>query len=116
MPVSMTEKQELIQQLLVSKSKAYDAEFKLLLQGKPDEADEVKIHGKALSRRIDNLIAAAMSEWTGDAVQIVDHVRNTNRKIQRSIRGIQDSVSFSRNIIKLVGLIDDIVDIADGVV
>lgn len=111
MAISMTGKQEVIQQLLVTKTKSYQTEIKLLLKLKPDEAEEVKTHGKELSRKIDALIADSMSEWLGDSEVIVEDVRSINRKFQRSIHEIQNDVDITKNVVNIVGFIDEVVDI-----
>ncbi len=115
MPISMTKKQEIIQQLLASKTKSYQAEVKLLLKRKPTEANEIKKHGKELSRKIDNLIAETMTDWTGNADKIISDVKLINKKVQRSINDINNSVNVAGNVVKLVGFIDDVVEIADGI-
>ena len=115
MPVSMTEKQEIIQQLLASKTKSYQAEVKLLLKRMPEEANEVKTHGKELSRKIDRLIAQTMSEWMADSAIVINNVKSANIKIQRSINDIRNDVNIAKNVVKIVGLIDDIVKIAAAI-
>lgn len=115
MPVSMTEKQVIIQQLLAAKTRAYQAEVKLLLKRKPEEANEVKTHGKELSRKIDRLIAQTMSDWVVDAEIIIKDVKSTNKKIQRSINDIQNDVTVAKNVVKIVGFIDDIVEIVGAI-
>ena len=115
MPVSMTKKQEIIQLLLAAKSKAYLAEVKLLLKRKSDEANEVKTHGKELSRKIDRLIAQTMSDWLEDAEIIIKNVKSTNKKLQRSINDIQNDVNIAKNIVKIVGFIDEIVEIVGDI-
>jgi len=114
MAISMTKKQEVIQNLLATKTKAYQAEVKLLLKGKPEEADKVKTHGKELSRKIDDLIGQTMSEWTGNANNIIKDVKAINTKVQRSISEIQKNVKVAKNVVKLVGYIDDVVEIVDS--
>lgn len=111
MPISMTKKQEIIQQLLAAKTKAYQAEVKLLLKQMPEQANELKAHGKELSRKIDLLIAQTMSDWVGDAELIIKDVKSTNRKVQRSINDIQNDVNVAKNVVKIVGFIDEIVEI-----
>jgi hypothetical protein len=115
MPISMTEKQKIIQQLLATKTKAYQAEVKLLLKHKPEQANEVKTHGKELSRKIDRLIAQSISNWMEDAEIIIKDVKLTNTKIQRSINDIQNDVNLARNVVKIVGFIDEIVEIVDAI-
>jgi hypothetical protein len=115
MAISMTKKQEIIQQLLASKTKAYQAEVKLLLKRKPEEADKIKDHGKELSRKIDDLISQTMSDWIGNGDTIINDVKSINSKIQRSIRGVQNDVNVANNIVKMVGFIDEVVEIVDGI-
>jgi len=115
MPISMNKKQEIIQQLLASKTKAYQAEVKLLLKQKPSEAAEVKNHGKELSKRIDNLIAETMSNWLGNADKLISDVKLINKNVQRSIKDINNNVNVAGNVVKLVGFIDDVVEIVDGI-
>ena len=115
MPISKTKKQEIIQQLLASKTKAYQAEVKLLLKQKPNEAAEIKSHGKELSRRIDNLIAETMSDWIGNANKLISDVKLINKKVQRSINDINNNVNVAGNVVKLVGFIDDVVEVVDGI-
>ena len=115
MPISMTEKQEIIQQLLAAKTKVYRAEVKLLLKHKPEEANEVKTHGKELSRKIDRLIAQTLSDWVVDAELIIKDVKSTNKKIQRSINDIQNDVNVAKNVVKIVGFIDEIVEIVGAI-
>lgn len=116
MPISMTKKQEIIQQLLASKTKAYQVEVKLLLKQKPNEANDVKNHGKELSRRIDALIADTMSDWIGNADKLISDVKLTNKKVQRSINDINKDVNVAENVVKLIGFIDEIAEIVVGIV
>jgi hypothetical protein len=115
MPIDMTKKQEIIQQLLTSKTKSYQAEVKLLLKQKPDEASLVKNHGKELSRRIDNLIGETMSDWTGSSEEIVAGVKLINKKMQSTISEINKDVNVAENVVKLVGFIDDVVEIVNAI-
>jgi hypothetical protein len=115
MPVSMTKKQEIIQTLLAAKTKAYQAEVKLLLKRKSTEAKAVQTHGKQLSRVIDQLIGQTMGDWVVDAEIIIKEVKSTNRKIQRTINDIQNDLNVAKNVVKIVGFIDEIVTIVGAI-
>ena len=115
MSVSMTKKQEIIQQLLAAKTKAYKAEVKLLLKNKPEESKDIKTHGKELSRKIDLLIAQSMAEWEVDAEILIKDVKSTNQKLQRSINDIQNDVKVAENVVKIIGFIDKVVDITSAI-
>ena len=111
----MTEKQKIIQQLLAGKTKAYLAEVKLLLKNKPEQANEVKNYGKELSRKIDHLIAQTMSDWVGDAEIIIKDIKSINKKVQRSINNIQNDINVAKNVVKIIGFIDEIMEIVDAI-
>ena len=110
MTIAMT-KRQLIHQLLVAKSQAYDAESYLLLKQMPYEANVVKNHGKELSRRVDSLIAEIMSDWIENSDRIIIHVYSINKELERCITDIEYDVNVAENIVKLVGFIDEIVKI-----
>lgn len=116
MPMQMNEKQILIQSLLAAKTKSYTAEFELLLKGNTDKAEQVRIAGKVLTRQIDSLIAQTMVDWVGDASELNQKVKSINTKIQRSISEIKSDVNTVNNVIKLVGFIDEVVNIAASLV
>ena len=114
MAISKTAKQDLIQQLLATKTKSYQTEIKLLLKRKPDEAEEVKEHGKALSRKIDELIAQSISDWLGNSNTLIKNVKTINTKLQRSIRDIENDIKIAQNVVKIVGYIDEVTEIVRG--
>ncbi|UVL22763.1 hypothetical protein [Pseudomonas donghuensis] len=116
MPITMTEKQATIQQLLAAKTKSYVAELTLRMKDYPDEADEVQEHGKELSRQIDRLIGEAMSDWMGDADAIISYVKLTNQRMQRSINEINNDIKITENAVKLIGFIDDLVKVAIAII
>ena len=116
MPFQMNEKQVLIQSLLAAKTKSYSAEFELLLMGKTDEANLVMATGKVLSKKIDSLIAQTMTDWLGNANELNNKVKLSNTKIQRAISEIKRDVNTAKNAVKLVGLIDDVVNVVGALV
>jgi len=61
------------------------------------------------------LIAESMADWAGNANKIVSDVKANNKKIQRSINEIGNSVNVAANVVKLVGFVDEVVDIVDGI-
>ncbi len=116
MPITTTEKQKIIQQLLAAKTKSYRAEVILLLKREPEQASLVKTKGKELSRKIDHLIMQSISDWLGESEIIINDVQLTNQKIQRSINNIQNDVNIANNVVKIVGFIDDIIKIVSAIV
>lgn len=114
MIIEMTEKQQVAHQLLVSKIKAYNSEIKYRAKGDDSKADEVKEHGKELSRKVDDVIAELMRDWTGDAEEIVTSTKAINETIQSIINKINKDIDTAEDFVKLIGLIDAVVSIAIG--
>ncbi|WP_440455210.1 hypothetical protein [Psychrobacter sp. ASPA161_9] len=108
-----TNKQQLIQQLSASKTKAYKIECKLSLKGMDDEAFEVRIRVDELNRRIDRLRAETMSDWLENSDKTIVDVYLINKELKRCINYINHNVDVVENIVKLVGFIDEIVEIVD---
>lgn len=111
MNVPPTNTEQLRHQLRVSKAKAYDIECKLSLERRYKEAAEVKKRVEELNRRIDSLLVEARSDWLENFDEVISHVNLINKKVQRSIDDIHNDVNVTENIVKLVGFIDDIVEI-----
>lgn len=113
--ISKNNKQKIIQQLLSAKQKAYNAEFALLISGNTQEANKIKDKGKILSRQIDNLISEAMSDWNGSTEALIKDVKSTNAKIQKSIAGIKKGVETAKQVVKVVGYIDDLIEVVSTI-
>jgi len=108
-------KEELIQGLLVTKQRANILEVRLLLRGETgEEAKKVAEKSKALTRQIDKLLGQVMDEWQGQAAKIIKDIKTANAALQRSITNIRKKVQTAQNIVKAIGLIDEVITIAKG--
>lgn len=107
-------KEEVIQKLLVTKQRANILEVRLLLRNKEEEAKKVAKKSKALTRQIDKLLGQVMDEWQGQATKIINDIKTANTTLQKSITNIKKKVQTVNNIIKAIGLIDDVIAIAKG--
>jgi hypothetical protein len=110
--ISNEKKREIIQRLLITKQKAYMTEMLLRFRGMSDEADNVAERAARLSNVIDSMLGKVMEAWTGQVKQIVDSIRGKNTSIQTSIREIQKGVNIAQNTVKVIGYVDDVIEIA----
>lgn len=111
MNVHPANKEQLRHQLQVSKTKAFQIERKLALKRKYKEADEVRKRVDALNRRIDSLLVEEMRDWLENSDKTISDVNLINKELQRCIDDIHNNVDVTKNTVKLVGFIDDIVKI-----
>lgn len=113
MKTPMTKNHELIQLLWISKTKASRVQRILSLNRMHNEAAAVKNRVEELDRKIDCLIAITMNDWLENSDQIINDVGLITKEVQRSINHINHNVNVVENIVKLVGFIDEIVEIVD---
>lgn len=109
MPVGRQSKIELIEALERTKSKAHRLSLTLRFQKRDKEARQVSARTKQLSRRIDDLLAAAMKEWLGNAAAHKQRLARANNRLQRAIRDIEKNSDVAGNVAKALSCIDDAV-------
>lgn len=107
MPVGRQSKIELIDALERTKSKAHRLALTLRFQNREKEARQVSSRAKKLSRRIDDLLAAAMEEWMGSAAAHRTRLSRTNTRLQRAIRDIERNRNVAANVVKALSCLDD---------
>ncbi len=112
--IPVESKEEVVQRLLVAKQRANTLEIRLLLKGKEDEANKVRKKSKALTRQTDKLLGQLMDEWLGEATQVIQGIKTANAALQTAITKIKNNVEIAQNVVKAIGLIDDVIVIAKG--
>ncbi|MBM4276629.1 MAG: hypothetical protein FJ130_01950 [Deltaproteobacteria bacterium] len=64
---------------------------------------------------IDILIGEMMDEWLGDAEGAMKGLAKINTKLEAAVAEIKKQINVARNVIKIIGLLDDAVAIAKKV-
>jgi hypothetical protein len=116
MPVNKRDKTQLIMALGRTKSKAHRLVLALRFQGLEEDARRIERRAKTLSKKIDDLLAAAMDEWTGNANAITARLSKSNTRLQAAIREIEKKNDVAGNVIKAVSLIDLVIETAASLV
>jgi conjugal transfer/entry exclusion protein len=111
MPTS-TEKQQIIQKLSQVKQGLIKAETRLRLQNNKDEANKVAAKSKALQKEIDNLLKRVIDEWLGEARKVLGDITKANDSLKTAIDNIQKKVEIAKNVVKVIGLVDDVIGFA----
>jgi phage host-nuclease inhibitor protein Gam len=111
MPTS-TEKQQIIQKLSQVKQGLIKAETRLRLQNEKAEANRVATKSRALQKEIDNLMKHVIDEWLGAAREVLGDIKKANDSLQAAISDIQRKVEVAKNVVKIIGLVDDVIGFA----
>ena len=97
--------------LLEIKNRAIDVEIKLLAEKKNNKA-------KKLGTGIDRLedIIRKLDDWLSKVPALREDLSKMNGDVQMAIDDIKDDIGLAKKVVKLIGYIDDIVNIAGKVV
>jgi hypothetical protein len=116
MAFKQTEKEKFLESLMAEHRQGQIAEINLRLQGKPDEAEKVWQENARLSAEIDILIGQMMDEWLGNAERAIKSLEKINTKLEAAVDEIKKQINVAKNVVKIIGLLDDAVAIAKKVV
>ena len=84
----------------------------LLRQKKIEEAEQIKSKTRELTKHIETLSGQVMDDWIEDAESVSDKLRKANDRILENIREIKKSEKVAENIVKLIGHLDKVLEIA----
>ncbi|NOZ79060.1 MAG: hypothetical protein GXP48_07775 [Acidobacteria bacterium] len=113
---SLDQKEALIDELLVARSKAHKAYVVLRFQGRKGDAAKIKNKVDQLSDSIEGLLSELMSEWCASAEEKMLSVKRANRDLQRAIRQIQNGVAVPRRVAKVLSVLDEVIGWASELV
>lgn len=116
MAMSRSAKEETIDRLSEAQRKGHKLEVVLRFQGEAGEADRVKTSTDELKDEIDRLLSEIMAEWVGSSRTVIADLKGLNRKLQAEIRDIKKKIRVAEKVVKAIGLIDDAVELAGGLV
>lgn len=113
MPIrSLQAKRALLTELRRSRHKGEELELELIIKGRDAEAAKVRRSTNRLVRRIDDLLAAMMDDWLGEAAALQDDMRRRNARLQASLRDIRKKLDIAKNVVKATGMLDDAAELA----
>ncbi len=98
--------------LLGMKSRVIDAEVKLLSDGKINDAEKL---GECIDK-LDGVIRKLRKEILNNWLSKVDGFRanmgKINNEVEEAVDDIKDDVETSKKVVKLIGYVDDAVELA----
>jgi septal ring factor EnvC (AmiA/AmiB activator) len=105
-------KEEAVKQLSNTRHKAAMLMTRLMLAKEQQSADKVKDRIAKLDTRIKGLLQDMMQSWKSRADEKNQEISALNKKIQKSIAAVQDKKKRAAEVVKALGLLDDVIDIA----
>ena len=113
MPISKQgEKLDVIKKLQAIRDKLDRLFLPLTFGGHADEAVKVEAKSQELGDQISDLLGQVIDEWVGSAQSVVDKLRKANDKLQANVREIEKDTDTAKNVVKLLGHVDDVIAIA----
>jgi len=76
------------------------------------DAEKARKKVRTLGRKIDDLLAKAMDEWSINAKTLIAEMRKSNQSLQGDIRDIRKKKNLAQKTIKALGLLDDVISVA----
>ncbi|WP_052417423.1 hypothetical protein [Cellvibrio mixtus] len=105
-------KTDAIHSMQVTLQRCQNLELILRFQEDSTNASLLGAKNKALRKQIDKLIIEAMKDWLEDAQEVTTKIKNANKNLQISITNVKNKKQKGENIVKALGLIDDVISIA----
>jgi uncharacterized protein YbbC (DUF1343 family) len=112
MPISVANKEKIIDRFMDTARKGHRIEISLRFQGEMEEADKVARENRKLSSKVDKLIAQAMRQWQGSAVTVITEMKRSNRNLQVCVNSIRKKIKVAQNVVKALGHIDNAIEAA----
>ena len=105
-------KEEIVRRLLITRQKAASLRTRLRLLREEEAEATIADKVMELDDRIEDLVEAMMADWRGNAQSKIEAIAAANTRIQEAIRKVRDRNRRAQEIVKAVGLIDDVIGIA----
>lgn len=105
-------KTEAIQSMQVTLQRCQNLELIVRFRGDVHSASQIGAKNKVLRKQIDNLIIEAMKDWLKDAQEVTANIKTANKALQTSITNVKNKKAAGENIVKALGLVDDVISIA----
>jgi len=111
MPGSNTNRR-ILRILLDIKNKAIDAEIKLLSDGKTADAEKLGERIDKLEYTIQKLRGVVLDDWLAKVDGFRTKIGQMNAEVQEAVDDIKDDIKTAERVVKLMGYIDDAVELA----
>ena len=106
------QKEETIHSLQVALQRSQNLELTLRFRRDNENVKEIEKRNIKLRKQIDKLIVEAMQDWLVDAQDVTKEIKKSNMNLQRAITSVKKKKEEAENIVKALGLVDDVLSIA----
>ena len=81
-------------------------------QGLAEEAVRLDRRRARLKLELDELLVCLYQDWMGEAKALQEKLITSNEDVNKSIKDIQDQIQTAQNITKVIGCLDDVINLA----
>ena len=85
-------------------------------QALTDEAARLDRRKARLKLEIDGLLLDLYQDWMGDAQKLKGKLDESNKAVDKAVKDIEQKIQTAENIVKAIGYIDDVIEIAADLV
>lgn len=103
---SIEDKLAVLDAMNASLGKITNVQVRLTLAGETDLANQLDTHRKELLAQIEKLQGQVADQWTVNAADLTEKLREANNDLQTRIRNIKNKVNVANNAVQIIGQID----------
>ena len=107
-----SEKDLAIHRLMDQSDKNNELQRDLRIKDKYEEADRIWAADQMLSVEIDILLGHRMDAWKKSASEVTPEIEAATKKFEKAAADIKKDIEIAKNVIKVLGYIDDFIGIA----
>jgi len=85
-------------------------------QGRAGDALRLERRRTRLKLELDELLVSLYQDWMGEAEALQDKLISSNEVINRSIKDIQSQIQTAQNTTKVIGYLDDVINLAANLI
>jgi len=115
--MTISEKNELLDTLSIRYNRV---NYLKILAGEkkssPDVIKQIEQRKNRLKTEIDKLLRDLYLNWIGDAAQLKNSLDSKNKEVNQCIADIEKDIHIAQNIVKVLGYVDDVINIAAALI
>ena len=113
--MTLQDKVKIYNKLLASLSKGVKLAALLEEKGETGRLNDVEQRNDRLAEEAAKLRRGIARTWQGETEKILDDIGDNNERLQDRIRDIERNLAIAERVVKALGYLDDLIEIARGV-
>lgn len=110
------EKNKILDQVVIILNRTSLLQVLFEEDGDEHNAKKFRLRRNRLRVERDELLRELLQQWAGDAKQLTKKLRDNNKQIDKAIKEISKDIQKAQNVVKALGLVDDVVVTVAGII